>query len=78
MIRVIPVNDSGLWECEFDNTKITIKEKDCGIYRVSILTQFPHGGGCGFVSKRRGLSDLIEQINIYLKRLNGDKVLVVI
>lgn len=76
MIRVIPQSKNGEWETQFDNTSLCISFSK-GRYRATIITTTAKGG-FGFSTRRTYLNDLIAQINIYLKNLNGDRIILIV
>lgn len=76
MIRVIPQNKDGYWETQFDNTSLIINRVG-DRYRATIITK-TSAGGFGFSTRRTYLNDLIHQLNIYLKNLNGDRIILIV
>lgn len=76
MIRMIAQSENGNWETHFGNTTLLItKAKER--YRVLIHT-LTCNGGMGFSTKRKHLSDIIEQTNKYLKRLDGSRIILIV
>lgn len=76
MTRMIAQSPTGNWETHFGNTTLLItRVKDK--YRVMIHT-INSKGGMGFSTKRTHLTDLIQPINDYLKRLDGSRIVLII
>lgn len=76
MVRLLPQKEDGTWTSEFDNTTLNISSLK-GRYRAEIITT-THIGGFGFSTRRKHLSDLITQINLYLQKLNGDRIILIV
>lgn len=76
MVRLLSQREDGSWISEFDNTTLSIyflKDR----YRAEIITT-TEIGGFGFSTRRKYLSDLITQINSYLQKLNGDRIILIV
>ena len=76
MTRMIAQSVNGNWETNFGNTNLKIG-KSKGRYRIMIQT-ITHNGGFGFSTRREHISDIIEQANIYLKKLDGSRILLIL
>lgn len=76
MIRMIAQSEDGNWETNFGNTNLIIGRSK-GRYKVMIYT-LTNNGGFGFSTRRNHLSDVIEQANKYLKKLDGSRIILIV
>ena len=76
MVRMIAQSENGNWETNFGNTNLIIGEYR-GRYKVMIHT-LTHNGGFGFSTRRDHLTDIIEQTNNYLRKLDGSRIILIL
>ena len=73
---MITQSENGNWNTNFGNTTLIIG-KSKGRYKVMIYT-LNNNGGFGFSTRRDHLSDIIEQTNLYLRKLDGSRVILIL